>query len=319
MGHVGGQLAGVGQLLILGELLLHVLLIGHIVDGAQHPPAGAVRLPQLPHAKLVIPGLSALIRQPGGLGEHVLPPLDAGQEHPQVAVLPVPLVLPPEHGGGRGVDQNRGAVLVIGHHPEGQVFHDALVEGLDPLQFAGVAPDALHHLLKGPGQLPYLVRLVQILLSQLVLLAGISADAPAHLAQPPDGIGDVVGDENAGLDDGQQHGHRRQNHVLLFLDKAAAQPLAVQIAPDRPAQSGVLRSSQLLQCAHVRRRIAHEQGAVPAVNKQQVAPVIFPVLVQQPLRLLPVLLQLEVRLEIADQGLRLLALRLHFDLEFRKI
>ena len=98
--------------------------------------------------------------------------------------------------------------------------------------------------------------------------------------------------------------------------KLPAQPLAVQIAPDRPAQSGVLRSSQLLQCAHVRRRIAHEQGAVPAVNKQQVAPVIFPVLVQQPLRLLPVLLQLEVRLEIADQSLRLLALRLHFDLEF---
>ena len=128
-----------------------------------------------------------------------------------------------------------------------------------------------------------------------------------------------MGDEDAGLDNGQQHGHRRQNHVLLFLDKAAAQPLAVQIAPDRPAQSGILRSSQLLQRAHVCRRIAHEQGTVPAVNKQQVAPVIFPVFVQQPLRLPAVFLQLEVRLEIADQGLRLLALRLHLDLELRKI
>ena len=319
MGHVGGQLAGVGQLLILGELLLHVLLIGHVVDGAQHPPAGAVRLPQLPHTKLVIPGLSALICQPGGLGEHVLPPLDAGQEHPQVAVLPVPLVLPPEHGGGRGVDQNRGAVLVIGHHPEGQVFHDALVEGLDPLQLAGVAPDALHHLLKGPGQLPYLVRLVQILLSQLVLLSGISADAPAHLTQPPDGIGDIVGDEDAGLHNGQQHGHRRQNHVLLFLDKPAAHPLPVQVTADLPAH---LRNGDLLQQLHRRRvrlGITQKKAAVLVVDKQQVSTVISPVLVQQQLRLLPVLLQLKVSLEIADQGLRLLALRLHLDLELRKI
>ena len=234
VGHIRRQFSCVGQLFVPVQLFLHAPLVSLVVNGAEDPGRTSFFFRrQLPESQLQEARLARRIFQGGPERKDLVPEDHFLEDIFQAASYFVRRLRLIQHRVCPGVPEDHVFTAVIDQDTQRKIFDDTFIQGADPVDLVHVLADGEHHQAERVCQLAGLVCPPGVFREAVCLRAsGIQADAGADLRQIPEGGGDVVGNQDAGLYDDQKDSDTHQDDIPLFLDAAEDQLPAERLCED---------------------------------------------------------------------------------------